>query len=144
MTTTAPAPDTVEPAPRYVVDTSRPLHRIVRADGTPLGLAFSSAATQALERLRDAAEPALRQRPAPRGPKEAPSRAAPPPDDAAPTGPALAALRSALGVSQYKVAASSGIARGVILEIERGRRPGIVGRVRLYQALLSLQAEVAA
>ncbi|MBI3972798.1 MAG: helix-turn-helix transcriptional regulator [Chloroflexi bacterium] len=72
-----------------------------------------------------------RRRPEPRAPL--------PPDDSAPSGDELRSRRDALGLSQRDLAAASGLSRGLVAEIERGRRRHVLTRLRLAETLASLE-----
>jgi DNA-binding XRE family transcriptional regulator len=71
-----------------------------------------------------------RRRPEPRAPL--------PPDDSAPSGDELRRRREAIGVSQRDLAAASGLSRGLVAEVERGRRRHVLTRLRLAETLASL------
>jgi DNA-binding XRE family transcriptional regulator len=62
-----------------------------------------------------------------------------PPDDAAPSGDELRRRREAIGLSQRDLAAASGLSRGLVAEIERGRRRHVLTRLRLAETLASLE-----
>ena len=65
-----------------------------------------------------------------------------PPDDAlVPKGDELRARREALGLSQRYLAAAAGLSRGLICEIERGRRRHVLTRLKLSETLANLERE---
>jgi DNA-binding XRE family transcriptional regulator len=66
------------------------------------------------------------------------SRAPLPPDDSAPSGDELRQRREEVGISQRDLAAASGLSRGLVAEIERGRRRHVLTRLRLAETLASL------
>jgi hypothetical protein len=72
-----------------------------------------------------------RRRPEPRAPL--------PPDDSAPSGDELRTRREAVGISQRDLAAASGLSRGLVAEVERGRRRHVLTRLRLSETLASLE-----
>jgi DNA-binding XRE family transcriptional regulator len=57
----------------------------------------------------------------------------------APTGEALRQMREALGIAQRELAAHAGLSRGLVAEVERGRRTNGLTRLRLWETLRSLQ-----
>jgi DNA-binding XRE family transcriptional regulator len=71
----------------------------------------------------------------------APLRAALPPDDSAPGGDELRRRRDAVGISQRDLAAASGLSRGLVAEVERGRRRHVMTRARIAETLASIAAE---
>lgn len=68
-------------------------------------------------------------------------RAALPPDDSAPDGGELRRRREAVGISQRDLAAASGLSRGLVAEVERGRRRHVMTRARIAETLASVAAE---
>ena len=68
-------------------------------------------------------------------------RAALPPDDSAPDGDELRRRREAVGISQRDIAAASGLSRGLVAEVERGRRRHVMTRARIAETLASVAAE---
>lgn len=68
-------------------------------------------------------------------------RAALPPDDSAPDGDELRRRREAVGISQRDLAAASGLSRGLVAEVERGRRRHVMTRARIAETLASVAAE---
>jgi hypothetical protein len=72
-----------------------------------------------------------RRRPEPRAPL--------PPDDSAPSGDELRTRREAVGISQRDLAAASGLSRGLVAEVERGRRRHVLTRLRLSETLATLE-----
>jgi hypothetical protein len=73
-------------------------------------------------------------------PRRRPETRAPlPPDDSAPNGDELRTRREAIGISQRDLAAASGLSRGLVAEIERGRRRHVLTRLRLSETLASLE-----
>lgn len=65
-----------------------------------------------------------------------------PPDDSAPSGAELAQRRTRLGdISQRDLAALCGLSRGLIAEIERGRRRHILSRLKIAGVLDRLETE---
>ena len=68
-------------------------------------------------------------------------RAALPPDDSAPDGDELRRRREAVGISQRDLAAASGLSRGLVAEVERGRRRHVMTRARIAETLASIAAE---
>ncbi|CAA9237280.1 MAG: hypothetical protein AVDCRST_MAG77-1530 [uncultured Chloroflexi bacterium] len=72
-------------------------------------------------------------------PRRRPETRAPlPPDDSAPNGDELRQRRDEIGISQRDLAAASGLSRGLVAEIERGRRRHVLTRLRLAETLASL------
>lgn len=72
-------------------------------------------------------------------PRRRPETRAPlPPDDSAPNGDELRKRREEIGISQRDLAAASGLSRGLVAEIERGRRRHVLTRLRLSETLASL------
>jgi DNA-binding XRE family transcriptional regulator len=72
-------------------------------------------------------------------PRRRPETRAPlPPDDSAPNGDELRQRREEVGISQRDLAAASGLSRGLVAEIERGRRRHVLTRLRLAETLASL------
>jgi len=76
---------------------------------------------------------AVRRRSEPRAPL--------PPDDSAPDGDELRRRREIVAVSQRDLAAASGLSRGLVAEVERGRRRHVLTRARIAQTLDSLAAK---
>ncbi|HET7769930.1 MAG TPA: helix-turn-helix domain-containing protein, partial [Chloroflexota bacterium] len=73
-------------------------------------------------------------------PRRRPEARAPlPPDDSAPNGEELKARREAIGISQRDLAAASGLSRGLVAEVERGRRRHVLTRLRISETLASLE-----
>ena len=73
-------------------------------------------------------------------PRRRPEARAPlPPDDSAPNGEELRARREAVGISQRDLAAASGLSRGLVAEVERGRRRHVLTRLRISETLASLE-----
>lgn len=73
-------------------------------------------------------------------PRRRPEVRAPlPADDSAPSGDELRQRREALGISQRDLAAASGLSRGLVAEVERGRRRHVLTRMRLAETLASLE-----
>lgn len=73
-------------------------------------------------------------------PRRRPEARAPlPPDDSAPSGDELRARREAIGISQRDLAAASGLSRGLVAEVERGRRRHVLTRLRISETLASLE-----
>ena len=73
-------------------------------------------------------------------PRRRPEARAPlPPDDSAPSGEELRARRDAIGISQRDLAAASGLSRGLVAEVERGRRRHVLTRLRISETLASLE-----
>ena len=73
-------------------------------------------------------------------PRRRPEARAPlPPDDSAPNGEELRARREAIGISQRDLAAASGLSRGLVAEVERGRRRHVLTRLRISETLASLE-----
>jgi DNA-binding XRE family transcriptional regulator len=70
--------------------------------------------------------------------RRAETRAPLPPDDSAPDGEELRRRRDAVGISQRDLAAASGLSRGLIAEVERGRRRHVLTRLRIAETLASL------
>ena len=64
-----------------------------------------------------------------------------PPDDSAPDGDELRRRREIVAVSQRDLAAASGLSRGLVAEVERGRRRHVLTRARIAQTLDSLAAK---
>lgn len=56
----------------------------------------------------------------------------------APSGAQLRASREELGVSQRELAAAAGLSRGLVAEVERGRRTNPLTRLRLAETLRAL------
>ena len=76
---------------------------------------------------------AVRRRSEPRAPL--------PPDDSAPDGDELRRRREIVAVSQRDLAAASGLSRGLVAEVERGRRRHVLTRARIAETLDSLAAK---
>ena len=57
----------------------------------------------------------------------------------APNGVELRQMREALGIAQRELAAHAGLSRGLVAEVERGRRANGLTRLRLFETLRSLQ-----
>ena len=57
----------------------------------------------------------------------------------APNGEELRQMREALGIAQRELAAHAGLSRGLVAEVERGRRANGLTRLRLFETLRSLQ-----
>jgi DNA-binding XRE family transcriptional regulator len=73
-------------------------------------------------------------------PRRRPEARAPlPPDDSAPSGEELRQRRDAVGISQRDLAAASGLSRGLVAEVERGRRRHVLTRLRISETLASLE-----
>ena len=73
-------------------------------------------------------------------PRRRPEARAPlPPDDSAPNGEELRARREGVGISQRDLAAAAGLSRGLIAEVERGRRRHVLTRLRISETLASLE-----
>jgi hypothetical protein len=73
-------------------------------------------------------------------PRRRPEARAPlPPDDSAPNGEELRSRREAVGISQRDLAAASGLSRGLVAEVERGRRRHVLTRLRISETLASLE-----
>jgi transcriptional regulator with XRE-family HTH domain len=116
-----------EPVSRYVTEVGPTgLKRIVRRDGASLGTVTAPTPRPRLERPQEE----LRLRVERFGP----------PESACPTGDLLRARREALSLSQRDLAAASGVQRGVITDIESGRRNTLHARYALAQALSTLEA----
>lgn len=64
-----------------------------------------------------------------------------PPDDSAPSGEELAKRRALLGISQRRLAEKAGLLRGLVAEVERGRRRHVLTRLRMSMALSELEQE---
>ena len=128
--------------PRYLVEASPTgMRRIVRADGLALGCGVlpprpvlpveTPPVEPEPERLRfGPISPRLRKQIV---------RAARPAVADAPGGAELRARRDALGLSQRALAAEVGIARGLVCEIESGRRAHLATRARMAAALARLE-----
>ena len=72
-------------------------------------------------------------------PRRRPEVRAPlPADDSAPSGDELRQRREAVGISQRDLAAASGLSRGLVAEVERGRRRHVLTRLRLAETLASI------
>jgi hypothetical protein len=71
-----------------------------------------------------------RRRPEPRAPLPA--------DDSAPNGDELRSRREAVGISQRDLAAASGLSRGLVAEVERGRRRHVLTRLKIAETLASI------
>lgn len=73
-------------------------------------------------------------------PRRRPEARAPlPPDDSAPNGDELRARRDAIGISQRDLAAASGLSRGLVAEVERGRRRHVLTRLRISETLALME-----
>ena len=73
-------------------------------------------------------------------PRRRPERREPlPPDDAAPNGDELKQRREGIGISQRDLAAAAGLTRGLVAEVERGRRKNVLTRLRISETLASLE-----
>ena len=71
-----------------------------------------------------------------------PHSTVPVPDDpAAPTGPELRAMRQRAGLSQRDLEVRAGVSRGLIADVERGRRTYSPSRRRMADALRAALAE---
>ena len=71
-----------------------------------------------------------------------PHSTVPVPDDpAAPTGPELRAMRERAGLSQRDLEVRAGVSRGLIADVERGRRTYSPSRRRMADALRAALAE---
>jgi DNA-binding XRE family transcriptional regulator len=119
---------------RYVVvEGADGRRRVARADGKPLGTPFVR--TTALPQRKVTARgflSALRYRPTP---------AAVPVGPPAPTAEELRERRDALGIGQRELAAAVGISRGLLSELESGRRTAhAAARVRIGRTLARLEA----
>ena len=62
-------------------------------------------------------------------------------EEGVPTGAELAARREHVGISQRDLAACAGLSRGLVAEVERGRRRHPVSRQRLAETLERLAAQ---
>lgn len=132
---------------RYVTtpDGPRGLHRIVRTDGTPLratppyqmGADAAASVPLADEGPLRLDVAALLDRP--RSPVRQPPRVVD--EGTAPTGTQLAAWRAERGLSQRDLAYRTGLSRGLVAEIERGRRRHVLTRLRMAWALRNPQDE---
>jgi DNA-binding XRE family transcriptional regulator len=95
-----------------------------------------------LPALRQAASAPAQPLPAPRfvvPPRRRPEPRAPlPADDSAPNGDELRSRREAVGISQRDLAAASGLSRGLVAEVERGRRRHVLTRLKLAETLASI------
>ena len=75
-------------------------------------------------------------------PRRRPDTRAPLPDDSSvPNGDELRTRREALGLSQRDLAAAGGFSRGLVAEIERGRRRHILTRLRMSETLVALERD---
>ena len=78
-------------------------------------------------------------------PRRRPETRAPlPADDSAPSGEELRRRRDAVGLSQRDLAAASGLSRGLVAEIERGRRRHVLTRLKLSDTLAAVERSKAA
>jgi DNA-binding XRE family transcriptional regulator len=78
-------------------------------------------------------------------PRRRPETRAPlPADDSAPSGEELRHRREAAGLSQRDLAAASGLSRGLVAEIERGRRRHVLTRLKLADTLAAVERAKAA
>jgi DNA-binding XRE family transcriptional regulator len=78
-------------------------------------------------------------------PRRRPETRAPlPADDSAPSGEELRSRREAAGLSQRDLAAASGLSRGLVAEIERGRRRHVLTRLKLSETLAAVERSKAA
>ncbi len=78
-------------------------------------------------------------------PRRRPEARAPlPADDSAPSGEELRRRRDAAGLSQRDLAAASGLSRGLVAEIERGRRRHVLTRLKLSETLAAVERNKAA
>jgi DNA-binding XRE family transcriptional regulator len=78
-------------------------------------------------------------------PRRRPETRAPlPADDSAPSGEELRRRREAAGLSQRDLAAASGLSRGLVAEIERGRRRHVLTRLKLSETLAAVERTKAA
>jgi transcriptional regulator with XRE-family HTH domain len=131
-----------EPVSRYVTEVGPTgLKRIVRRDGASLGTVTAPTPRPRLERPQEE----LRLRVERFGPQRriryfSSTKKTRPPESACPTGDLLRARREALSLSQRDLAAASGVQRGVITDIESGRRNTLHARYALAQALSTLEA----
>jgi DNA-binding XRE family transcriptional regulator len=106
-----------------------PLPTTEELAGTPVQAATARTERLPLPAARFVVPP--RRRPEPRAPLPA--------DDSAPSGDELRVRREALGISQRDLAAASGLSRGLVAEVERGRRRHVLTRLRLSETLASLE-----
>jgi DNA-binding XRE family transcriptional regulator len=67
------------------------------------------------------------------------ARAPLPADDSAPSGEELRRRREASGLSQRDLAAAAGLSRGLVAEIERGRRRHVLTRLKLAETLAAVE-----
>lgn len=68
-------------------------------------------------------------------------RALLPPEDSAPWGDELRRRRELVKISQRDLAAASGLSRGLVAEVERGRRRHVMTRARIADTLSAVAAE---
>lgn len=76
--------------------------------------------------------------PRPQSPRAAPPRARVSSDIDAPGADQLRDLRERLGLSQKEVATAAGLSRGLVAEVERGRRQNALTRLRIAETLAAL------
>ena len=75
-------------------------------------------------------------------PRRRPEARAPlPADDSAPNGEELRTRRDAVGISQRDLAAASGLSRGLVAEVERGRRRHVLTRLKLAETLAQIERQ---
>lgn len=131
-----------------VLDESRGLHKIVRKDGTPISQPRALPPKRSVPRRRmTPREAALVFRPANRDiyntaarsrPEVARVELAPAPDPVTVTKELLRQMRVELGMSALDAARSIGKSRGLVTEIELGRRDSPKTRVMLYEAYVAM------
>ena len=103
---------------------------LARGTGLRLALPLPPPPPQAAVPPPPAAKPAPRRPAAPRSPQT---------DVDAPDGTELRERREALKLSQKEVAAAAGLSRGLVAEVERGRRANALTRLRISETLIALE-----
>jgi DNA-binding XRE family transcriptional regulator len=111
-----------------------PLPTPEELEGAPRTLGLPATARPAASPVRFVVPP--RRRPETRAPLPA--------DDSAPSGEELRRRREATGLSQRDLAAASGLSRGLVAEIERGRRRHVLTRLKLSETLAAVERQKAA
>jgi DNA-binding XRE family transcriptional regulator len=111
-----------------------PLPTPEELEGAPRTLGLPATVRPAASPVRFVVPP--RRRPETRAPRPA--------DDSAPSGEELRRRREATGLSQRDLAAASGLSRGLVAEIERGRRRHVLTRLKLSETLAAVERQKAA
>lgn len=130
-----PAPRPIRPPDAPATSTPKVVAKVVAKVATETVNAESQTeeAAPAVEAPAARLIAAVRRRSEPRVPL--------PPDDSAPDGDELRRRREIVAVSQRDLAAASGLSRGLVAEVERGRRRHVLTRARIAETLDSLAAK---